>query len=704
MNSDNPLETPVQFVLGVGSARAELLEKKGIQTVEDLLWFLPKAILDLTEIQTADNLKEGVIQTIRGVVVDVDGRNISNGRTLIKVLIDSDGQYVTAVWFNQQWVLKTYFRGQSLLVTGKPKKRGARWEINHPQIKILESEEDRTHAGILPQYSLTEGLKDFQMRRITKNAVEKFADTVPEYLAEKLRTEYELKDIKQALRGVHTPQTVEEYQAARWRILFDDLLEFQIGLALKRRAWRMFRRAPVIEVTPKIDARIRRLFPFNFTEGQNQAIREIVADLNIGYPMHRLLQADVGGGKTAVAVYAILSAIAAGYQAAFMAPTEVLANQHWRTIERMLIHSRVERLLLTGRLTSTQRQQALKIIREGTVQLVVGTQAVIQHDVRFQNLGLAVIDEQHKFGVQQRSRLTSQGEDEKKITESNASYPHILVMTATPIPRSLCLTLFGDLDISLIQELPPGRQTVITKRIRGKEGRQRTWEYIKENLAKGRQAFVICPRVEEASAEQKHLPSAEEVFRELSSSDLTGFRVGLVHGQMKREVKEAAMQAFRSGETQVLVSTTVVEVGVDVPNATLMVVHAAEQFGLSQLHQIRGRISRGKFRGHCFLFSETESEEASRRMWELESTADGFRIAEADFKIRGPGDILGTRQHGQLPLRVANLQRDSEILDVARRCAKEIVNSGEIDNPFYLPLKLRVMERFGKLFDIPQSG
>jgi ATP-dependent DNA helicase RecG len=458
-----------------------------------------------------------------------------------------------------------------------------------------------------------------------------------------------LPALRDALRGIHLPGTMDDYRRGLRRELFDDLFEFQLGLAMRRRAWQKRESAPVLPTTTKVDSRIRRLFPFRFTQGQDAAVREIIEDLRSGRAMHRLLQADVGAGKTAIAMYAMLVAIAAGYQTVLMAPTEILASQHWATVDAALAHSQVKRVLLTGQLTPARRRRALDDIRAGATQLVVGTQAVIQEGVRFGRLGVAVIDEQHKFGVVQRAKFSS---DEKLS-------PHVLVMTATPIPRSLCLTQFGDLDITTISELPPGRQKIITSRVTGAKARERAWEFVRKQLRSGRQAYIVCPRVSASgdgddedfeasggrvgqgsgvrgqgsvqstecsvpntqSAEFRGLTppvrqgqsvdattdsglpaSAEEVYEQLRTGELKDFRVGLVHGQMDRQAKASAMEAFREGETQALVSTTVVEVGVDVANATLMVVNQAERFGLSQLHQLRGRVGAASSRGTACSF------------------------------------------------------------------------------------------------------
>ncbi|MBW3541073.1 MAG: ATP-dependent DNA helicase RecG [Planctomycetes bacterium] len=778
---DDPFEQPVQFLRAAGPRRGELLARLGLRTVGDLLWYLPRDVLDLTHVRAAQTLREGELATVRGAVVDLDARETSRSMSMVAVLLDcGDRQYVRGVWFNQPWMLRKFRMGETVLFSGKPKRSLGRWEFNNPRVEWIDSgpADAGAGAGVVPVYGLTEGLRADELRRVLRTAVDEFAPLAADPLPEIFRGEQRLPELKAALAGVHFPADMSQYEAARRRLIFDDLLEFQAGLALRRRAWRTNNVAPRLPTTAKIDARIRRLFPFDLTAGQTRAIREIVADLDSGRAMHRLLQADVGAGKTAVALYAMLVAVAAGYQTVVMAPTEVLANQHWTTVERALAHSRVKRILLTGRLTAAERRRALEGIRTGEIDLVVGTQAVIQADVQFHKLGVVVIDEQHKFGVMQRATFSGSG----------GEAPHVLVMTATPIPRSLCLTQFGDLDVSVIPEMPPGRQRVVTSRVRGSEPRRRAWEFVRKQLQAGRQAYIICPRVESGSvdfnprephpspevlprglkptlpgvesgdgaADDSPVPpvapaapeffppltkggpggvtagvrtsniehrtsnvepenpqpsldtdlpeSAEEVFRQVSAGELAGFTVGLAHGQMSHEEKAEAMYAFRTGETQVLVATTVVEVGVDVPNATLMIVGHAHRFGLSQLHQLRGRIARGKFQGYCFLFSESDAADAQQRLSALEKTADGFKIAEVDFELRGPGDVLGTRQHGELPLRVADIIRDADVLQEARAAAFELVETGALDQPEFAPLKLRVLERFGRLMELPQTG
>lgn len=705
MNED-PLQTPLQFVTGTGPQRAELLAKLNLLTVADLLWSLPRDVLDLTRINSIEDLNEDHLCTVRGQVSDIDARQLRNNKSIAKILLVCDGGYLTGVWFNQRWVIHKYKIGDWLLFSGKPKRKAGRWEISHPRVQVLEEDSADAHGGILPCYRLTEGLSMHEMRRIARNTVEQYVPLVSDPLPKTFREEQHLLDLQSAIKGIHTAESYEEYEQGRYRLLFDDLLEFQLGMALRRRNWQREQHAPVLPSTSKIDARIRRLFPFQFTEGQNQAVQEITQDLSQPRAMHRLLQADVGAGKTAVAVYATLVAVAAGYQTVLMAPTEVLANQHWETIDQILKQSRVKRLLLTGKLTATRRRSALEQIANGDVQLIIGTQAVIQKDVQFHQLGLVVIDEQHKFGVMQRARFSSHhllSNDE--ITKPTKS-PHVLVMTATPIPRSLCLTQFGDLDITTISDLPPGRQRVITSRVPGPTARQKAWRFIRDQLKTGRQLFVVCPRIDETedAPEGELSLSAEQTFRELSENILNEFQIGLAHGQLDSVDKQDVMERFRKGKLNVLVATTVVEVGIDVPNATLMVIVNAEKFGLSQLHQLRGRISRGAFQGYCFLFSDAESDEANARLTALERFADGFKIAETDFELRGPGDVLGTQQHGKLPLRIADLLRDQEILIAARKAAFQLVNSGNFDEGQYADLKRNVLARFAQTLLLPKSG
>lgn len=734
----DPLLTPVQFVRGVGPARAALLAKLELFTVQDLLFYVPRDVLDLSDVRDPSKLETDVFQSVRGTVVEIDSRPTRTG-SMTGVLIRSGSDFVRGLWFNQPWMYKKFKHGDVLLMSGKPKRNKARWEFNNPHTQLLdlEDEDSSNTVAVLPRYGLTEGIRMVEMRRILRVTVEDFAHLIADRIPEAWRLKWKLPALRDALRSLHLPRNVAEFDAAKRRLIFEDLLEFQLAVAMRRRAWRAGQAAPVLPNSTKIDARIRRLFPFKFTVGQDRAVHDVARDLASGQAMHRLLQADVGAGKTAIAIYGLLIAVANGFQCVLMAPTELLASQHWKTIDRVLVQSRVTRVLLTGNLTAAQRRKTLEDIASGETQLIVGTQAVIQADIRFSKLGLAIIDEQHKFGVGQRAKF-SQGTQQ----------PHVLVMTATPIPRSLCLTQFGDLDLTVINELPPGRQPVRTWRVQDPATRTRAWKFIREQVDAGRQVYVVCPRVGDVDDRQSRLfdedadsveneskppvrktPSTEgtpaklrdeatinaafsgellgateEVYRQLKNGELKDYRIGIVHGQMDRQLKANAMEAFRTGETQILVSTTVVEVGVDVPNATIIVIQQAERFGLSQLHQLRGRVGRGQHQGYCFLFSDASAPEVVKRLQAMEKFSDGFQIAEADFELRGPGDILGTRQHGSLPLRVADLNRDRELVEEARDVAFALVDSGDFDQAGFVPLKIQVLDRFAQVMDLPRTG
>ena len=720
---EDALQTPVQFVRNVGPERAKLLEKLDIRVAIDLLYNAPRDVLDLSNVKTPAELEAGLQQSVCGSVVDTESRRTSNGKTMSAVLIRSGRSFVRGVWFNQPWILKRFLPDNVVLFSGKPKMRSGRWEFSNPHTQWLENDDAATEDGlpvaVIPRYSLTDGLKMYEIRRAIKAAVEDYVDLVPELLSPECLKTWKMPGIRDAIRKLHLPKSMDEYREGYRRLVFQDLVEFQLAIELRRRVWWSGVPAPKMPCTAKIDSRIRRLFPFQMTEGQDQAIADIVADLNAGRPMHRLLQADVGSGKTAIAMYGILVAIANGYQAALMTPTELLATQHWQTIDKALAHSRVKRRMLTGNLAPAQRKTALEEIKSGDVQLIVGTQALIQKGVEFSNLGLVVIDEQHKFGVGQRAQFSS-----------GTQSPHVLVMTATPIPRSLCLTQFGDLDLTTMSDMPPGRQEVKTYRVYNANTRKRAWKFVRERLQEGRQVYVVCPRVGETDEddpqleltfdeefpelaaqpetvqpiEEELIGSAEELFNDLQKNELKGYSVGMVHGRMNAQAKADAMEAFRTGETQALVSTTVIEVGVDVSNASVMVIQQAERFGLSQLHQLRGRIGRGKHQGFCFLFSDASATDVVKRLSAMEKHTDGFKIAEVDFDLRGPGDILGSRQHGALPLRFGHLIKDRKLVEETRQAAIELVKSGQFDGPLLAPLKSAVLDRFAELMDLPRSG
>lgn len=685
-------EMDVTAVAGIAPARRAQLERLGIRTVGDLLWHLPHRYEEFSGWKRIADLVEGQIQTVIGEVVEITGRQSARGREIVSVVVTDDGaSMLEAVWFNQPWRTEKFHYGQVVALTGKVRWFRDHWQMSMPDVQPAETTALESRYQIVPVYPLTEDLPAESLRRLIAKAVERFAGKLDELLPPELRHRRSLPTIAEAIRQVHMPKSLDEAQRGRRRLVYEELLILQLALAVRRRDFRLNRKAPIIQVTTKIDHRIRRLFPFRLTGDQDKAIADIVRDLGQERPMQRLLQADVGAGKTVVAVYALLAAIANGYQVAMMAPTEVLVRQHWRTIENLLQHSRVRRVLLTGSIPPRSKRIALDEIERGTADLIVGTTALVQEAVRFRNLGLVVVDEQHKFGVEQRARIRSLGVE-----------PHYLVMTATPIPRTLALTTFGDLDVTTIKEMPPGRHPVQTSWVYERE-RSEVYDRIVQKLRQGRQLFIVCPLVEES--ERLQLKNAEQVYQELQTGPLGEFRIGLIHGRMDDRAKDDVMLQFRQGKIQVLVSTLVIEVGVDVPNATLMIIEHADRFGLSQLHQLRGRIARGTEPGECYCFADNITPEAEQRLSIFVRTQDGFRLAEEDAKLRGLGEFFGTRQHGWGDLRIADLQRDRDVLLEARHDAFHLVkNDPGLADPEHQLLRQTLVRRYGESLRLAEIG
>ncbi len=720
-HAEKPLlpTTPVKYLKGCGSARGELLERLGIRTIRDLLFHFPRDYQDLTQQQAIADLEEGKLASVLGTVVEVDSARIRSGGLRVGVLVRQGEHYLRALWFNQPFLRDKFRAGQTVLVSGRPKLRGTRWEMSHPVVKHIETDGDRPLGELLPVYPLTEGLNQYRLRLLVRAAFEVCLDQLGEVFSANYLREHNLLPLCEALPRIHFPESHEELERARRRLIYQELFVLQLALSLRRTQVRQGAAAYALEPSAKIDARIRRLLPFELTPGQNQAIAEITADMASSAPMNRLLQGDVGSGKTIVAVYAMLVAVAHGTQVVLMAPTEVLARQHVATLERLLAGSQTRIGWLAGGQTAKERQAALAGIASGETQVIVGTQAVISSEIEFHKLALVIIDEQHRFGVRQRAQL-----------KSAAAQPHYLVMTATPIPRTVSLTLFGDLDVTTLTDRPPGRQNVYTY---APEPQQRAqwWEFYRKKLREGRQGYVIVPLVaektpsphagtpaDEALSEATEFeddalePSGDEpplsldaAYEALANGELEAFRIGLVHGRMSSGDKQTALEAFRRGESQVLVATSVVEVGIDVPNATLMTIENAERFGVAQLHQLRGRVSRGNYPGYCTLFAGAQSAEALARVQALVDHADGFKLAEIDFALRGPGDILGTRQHGLPPLRIANLQRDIAVVEEARRDAQAIASQDpHLAQPEFEQLRRMVLIRYGESLELGDVG
>ncbi|MGW8256174.1 MAG: ATP-dependent DNA helicase RecG [Thermoguttaceae bacterium] len=690
-NPAKNLATPVQYLKGVGPQRAELLHRLDLKTAGDLLFYFPRDYQDLTDQREIGDLEEGKIQSVRGVVEDIDLHVARSGRTVLGVLIHCPSGYLRALWFNQPFMRERFSLGQKVMVSGKPKYEGMMWQMSHARVETLAEDEEEPVEKILPVYPLTEGLQQWHLRKIMRNVLETYADMIDEVFPTEYLAAHRLWAIREALLEIHFPGSQENLVCARRRFVYQELLVLQLALATKRRQQHELRHAPALESTAKIDARIRRLFPFDLTPGQQQAIAEISRDMAGTLPMNRLLQGEVGSGKTVVAVYAMLLAVAHGYQAAIMAPTEVLARQHAQTLDKLLAASKVRRAQLTGGLSSAQREALLHRIGAGEVDIVVGTQAVIQDDVVLPKLALVVIDEQHKFGVRQRAVLKYAGLD-----------PHYLVMTATPIPRTVALTIFGDLDVSTLGDCPPGRQKVNTY-LAGETERDKWWNFFRRKLREGRQGYIITPLVDDS--EQYQAASLEETYESLANGELADFRLGLIHGRLSAAEKDSVMDDFRRGEVQALISTSVVEVGVDVPNATLMTIENGERFGLAQLHQLRGRISRGKFPGFCCVFANAQTPEAGERLKAFVASTDGFDLAEIDFRLRGPGELFGSKQHGLPPLIIADLLGDTEVLIEARRDAQSLVAADPgLAQEKHVKLRAQMLRRYGKALDLGDVG
>ncbi len=684
------LEQTVQFLKGVGIARAELLAKLDIRTVGDLIFHLPRSYDDLTNVQPMDKIEAGVLQTVQGEVVEIEGKELHDGRRVTQVVIaDAKGKCVAGIWFNSLMIVGKVHYGQKVAFSGKPKWFRDHWTMNHPRVQVLEGDEAKLE--VVPVYPLTDGLRPEHLRAAIRSALEKGAQDVPENLPATVRSKRAYLPIVEALWQVHFPEVLPQGVHARKRFIYEEFLILQVALAVRRRSVRDRQLAPRLVTTPAIDQHIRRLYPFALTADQDRAVASVVKDLASDRPMQRLLQADVGAGKTAVAVYALLVAVANKHQAILMAPTEVLAQQHWQTLEQYLAKSRVRRALLTGSLSAKERDRTLTEIKTGDIDLVVGTQAVIQDHVEFPKLGLVVIDEQHKFGVNQRARVKKLGVD-----------PHYLVMTATPIPRTIALSVFGDLDTSTIKQLPPGRQHVLT-RWHAETQRERIYQRFQEEMKKGRQAFIVCPLVEES--ETLDLTAATEQFEILRSGPFKDFRVGLLHGRLSDEEKQRVMNEFRDRKLDLLVATVVIEVGVDIPNATLMIIEHADRFGLSQLHQLRGRVTRGTVAGECYLFAGIATEEARQRLRAICRTSDGFALAEEDARLRGLGEFFGTRQHGLGDLRFGDLLHDFDLLEMARADAIELVAADAgLKQPEHAALRHAVLARYGQRLDLAAIG
>jgi ATP-dependent DNA helicase RecG len=659
------------------------LDALGIETLGDLMEHFPHSHRDRRDVRRVADLMVGEEATVAVAVKSTAVKPMRNRRQKrVEARVFDDSGPLVAVWFNQPWIARQLGEGAMLLLHGKLRQRNQFWVTEH---ELIGNGDAPVHTvGLVPVHPATQGITPQRLRELV-NRVRPLMLAAPEPLPARLRIEEQLPERPAALDAVHFPATEDEELAARRRLGFEELFLLQLAVAGRRRARREGRRARPLEARGAVVDRWRRSLPFELTADQVKAIDEIDADLALERPMQRLLMGEVGAGKTVVAVTAMLRAVEIGAQAALMAPTETLAEQHHRTLDSLL-GGALPVELLTGSTTAARRRELLDRLADGQLQVVVGTHALIEEPVEFRDLAVVVVDEQHRFGVRQRAALDA------KAPEGLA--PHALHMTATPIPRTLSLTAYGDLDATILRELPRGRQPVETYVVDGARARARAYERIREEIAAGRQCFVVCPLVEESEALQAKAATAE--FERLRTTEFASQRVELIHGQMPSKQKAAAMEKFAAGEADVLVATSVIEVGIDVPNATVMLIEAAERYGLSQLHQLRGRVGRGEHRSLCILFGNP----TLPRLEAIANERDGFRLAEIDLELRGAGDVLGTRQHGLPEFKVARLPEDVELLVRARDRADEIlIEDPRLEQPEHALLREAVVSRFGSELD-----
>ena len=702
----DPFRQPVNRLPGVAGRRAALLSRLGIETWYDLLSWFPRDFEDWTDLVRLSELADGQEQTFLARVARKPSLSRKGRLSILRTVLRDDSCAIAAVWFNQPYLADRLTPDQWYQFRGKIKRSGRDFSVQNPAFEPCDPEE-AGKQGIRPIYPLTEGLSQGVLRQLIRNVLPRLAGRLPEPLPAWVRKAHNLCAIDYAYSRIHQPASWEEAAICRRRLAFEELFLLQAGLFLLRRQRQDSSRGCPVRPDDSQAARLQAVqaaLPFQLTDAQQKVWAEIRSDLTGIRPMNRLVQGDVGSGKTVVAALAMLQCALAGSQAVLMAPTAILARQHHQTLSRLLESSGEPVALLTGATPARERRQLLAALADGQVRLLVGTHALIEDQVRFRRLALAVTDEQHRFGVRQRIRLSqgSTGEQTGDSADSQPdnpkdSQPHILVMSATPIPRTLGLILYGDLDISIIDQLPAGRRPIETYTA-GAADRGRLEKLIRRFVQEGRQVYIVCPMIEENA--ETDLESAVSTYNRLAQEIFPDLRLGLLHGGLKAAAKDAVMDAFIGGGIQILVSTTVIEVGVDNPNAALMIVENAERFGLAQLHQLRGRIGRGPYRSICVLMSDSEDERARERLKTLCHAADGFTVAEKDLELRGPGDFFGTRQHGLPALRIANLYNDRDLLKEVQDCLEQLFrNDPHLAREENRPIRTTLQARYGQVFD-----
>ncbi|MFL8632549.1 ATP-dependent DNA helicase RecG [Clostridioides difficile] len=669
----------VQYIKGIGPKKADKLNKLGIFTLKDLLYYFPRQFEDRNNLKKIAQLEDGEKVTIKAVISSINTFSPKEGMTLTKIDVKDETGSAKLVFFNKSYIKNTFRPGDSILVFGKVKKKFNNLELTSCELEYLTNSPKNT-CRFMPVYQLTYGVTNKEIMSIIRTVLKDKDLIIQEYMPQRIIEKYRLCSIDFAVRNIHSPSSKESLKIALYRIVFEELLILQLGLFVFKSGRN--KEDGIKFETSKDLKKIISALPFKLTKAQNRALDEIIQDMNLEKIMNRLVQGDVGSGKTVVALLALANCVLNGYQGALMAPTEILAGQHYISLTESLKDFGINVGLLIGSLTKKQKDTVLEQIKNNEIDILIGTHALIEDKVEFNNIGLVITDEQHRFGVMQRSKLSLKGAN-----------PDILVMTATPIPRTLALILYGDLDISIIDELPPGRQPIETIAIE-KSKRDRAYNnLVRREVESGRQVYIVCPLVEESEAIEAK--SAVELVEELRAEYFHDLRLGLLHGKMKSSEKDEVMGLFKNKEIDILVSTTVIEVGVNVPNATLMIIENAERFGLAQLHQLRGRVGRGSHKSYCVLIYDSKTDVCRQRMAIMEETNDGFKISEKDLEIRGPGEFFGTRQHGLPELKVANLFKHIKILKLAQQEARYIL--GE-DNNLQLKenmaLKKEIIDKF----------
>ncbi|MFH0940710.1 MAG: ATP-dependent DNA helicase RecG [Candidatus Omnitrophota bacterium] len=662
MNS--PLAASIQYLKGIGPKRAKLLADAGIRSVEDAFYYFPRRYQDRTHFTSIAQLEIGAMATVKAEVLSVNARRSfrKGGFNIFEVSAGDETSCIFAVWFNQPY-LRNYFKlGKKVILYGKVELYKDRVQLSNPEFEFIEEGDEGAESGkIIPVYPLPKGFSQRGIRKMIASILDKHLTSVAEILPFDIRCRHNLGNIAKSLRNIHFPESEDARLAAYQRLSFEEFFIYQIPLIL-RKLKRKEKKGIAFKINEELLGRFIQSLPFVLTRSQVEVLSQIKADMQAPRPMQRLLQGDVGSGKTIVATIAALVAVSNASQAAFMAPTEILANQHYVNLRSQIsnFNKDLKIGLLTGSLKDKERQKILKDVKDGRIDIVVGTHALIQEGVVFKKLGLIIMDEQHKFGVSQRALLPQKGVN-----------PDVLIMTATPIPRTLSMTLFGDLDISTIRELPQGRKKIQTL-LYELERRHDAYEFLRSHVKAGRQAYIIYPLIEESPTLM--LASAKRMYKEFSQDIFKELKVGLVHGKLKKEEQDRVMAKFRDGALDILVATTILEVGIDVPNATVMLIEHAERFGLSQLHQMRGRIGRGTFESYCLLVAEPKTEQAQSRVGVLQSCSDGFQIAEEDLRLRGPGEFFGERQHGLTELKIADPLKQFHLLKSSREEAMKLLN------------------------------